>query len=191
MTDNRPEDDLEQYRKDIDAAERKVNSEIDPGLRGVVVAVGVLLLLLSFALPHTGGANGWDVLVGNDAAVAESIALPSRVFVWLALVFGVVFGALALVTRRWALAWLSLAGCAVADVFGMLAIWSRQTLSPSDPGGGPGIGLILGWIVVLVLTFHWIRVVWSRTAVQLAAEQERREKTAEAEQRDIWGDLNK
>ncbi|AQA21135.1 putative transmembrane domain protein [Rhodococcus sp. MTM3W5.2] len=41
---------------------------------------------------------------------------------------------------------------------------------------------------MLVLTFHWLKVVWSRTSLQLAAEQERRQKTAEAEQRTIWGD---
>ena len=55
---------------------------------------------------------------------------------------------------------------------GMLAVWSRQTVGRAAPG--PGIGLIIGWIAVIVLTFHWARVVWSRTAVQLAAEEERR-----------------
>ncbi|MFC7450094.1 hypothetical protein [Rhodococcus daqingensis] len=188
MSKDAHEDPIEQYRKDIDAAERKVAGEIDPGMRAVVVAVAVLVLLLSFMLSHTGSANGWDVLAGDDTALAESIALPSRVFVWLAMVFGVGVSVLALVTRRWALAWIASAGCAVASVFGMLAIWSRQTLPATDPGGGPGIGLILGWIAVLVLTFHWLKVVWSRTAVQLAAEQERRQRTAEAEQRTIWGD---
>lgn len=188
MIKDKHEDPIEHIRKDIEAAERKVTSEIDPGIRGVVVAAGVLVLLLSFTLPHTGSASGWDVLVGNDVALGESIALPSRIFVWLALVFGVVVGALALVTRRWTLAWLALAGTAVASVFGMLAIWSRQTLSPGDPGAGPGIGLVLGWITVMVLTFHWIKVVWTRTSVQLAAEQARREQTAEAERRSIWGD---
>ncbi|MFG1781143.1 hypothetical protein ACGFIU_01770 [Rhodococcus oryzae] len=188
MSKDAHEDPIEQYRKDIDAAERKVAGEIDPGMRAVVVAVAVLVLLLSFMLPHAGSANGWDVLAGDDTAVAESIALPSRIFVWLAMVFGVGVSVLALVTRRWALAWIASAGCAVAFVFGMLAIWSRQTLPPTSTGGGPGIGLILGWIAVLVLTFHWLKVVWSRTSLQLAAEQERRQKTAEAEQRTIWGD---
>ncbi|MBM4494195.1 hypothetical protein GS436_15535, partial [Rhodococcus hoagii] len=94
---------------------------------------------------------------------------------WLALVFGGVFSILALVTRRWVLAWVALAGTAVSTVFGMLAIWSRQTLPVADASGaGPGIGLILGWITVIVLTFHWLKVVWTRTAMQLAAEEARR-----------------
>lgn len=187
MSENQP-DPIEAFRKDIDAAERKVAREIAPSVRTLVVAVGILLLLGTFALPHTGGANGWDVLVGDEAALAEDIALPSRVFVWLALVFGIAFGMLALATRRWALAWVSVAGTAVGSVFGMLAIWSRQTLDPTSPGAGPGLGLILGWILMMVLTFHWMHVVWQRTAVQLAAEEERRRQTSEREQHLLWGD---
>ena len=107
----------------------------------------------------------------------KTIALPSRVFSWLALVFGVGFSMLALLTRRWALAWIALAGSAVASVIGMLAVWSRQTAGPGHPG--PGIGLIVAWIAVILLTFHWARVVWSRTAVQLAAEEARRRTAAD------------
>ncbi len=177
--ENRPgghtPDPIEEYQKDFEAAEKKIAGEIDPGMRAVVVAVCVLVLLLSFTLPHTGSANGWDVLIYAQPAVDEHVKLPSRIFVWLALVFGGVFSILALVTRRWVLAWVALAGTAVSTVFGMLAIWSRQTLPVADASGaGPGIGLILGWITVIVLTFHWLKVVWTRTAMQLAAEEARR-----------------
>ena len=186
---NNDYDPLETYRKDIDAAERKVAREIDPGVRALVVAVGMLLLLLTFALPHAGSANGWDVLVYNQDARDEDIALPSRVFVWLTLVFGIGIGMLALATRRWALAWIAVAGSAVATVFGMFAVWSRQTLDVGSPGAGPGVGLILGWVLIAVLTFHWLHVVWQRTALQLAAEEERRRRTAEVEDDQLlWGD---
>ncbi|MGB6181721.1 MAG: hypothetical protein WBF79_10800, partial [Rhodococcus sp. (in: high G+C Gram-positive bacteria)] len=154
---------------DAAAEERRVSGRIDPGARAVVVAVVVLLLLLSFALPHTGSANAWEVLVGDDDAVAESIALPSRIFVWLALVFAVGFSALALVTQRWALAWIALYGSGVATVLGILAIWSRQTVPPGVTGAGPGLGLVLGWIMVVVLAFHWFKVVWNRSNAQWAA----------------------
>lgn len=181
-------DPSEEFRGDIDAAEKKVAGEIDPGLRALVVAIGMLALVGTFALPHTGAAKGWDVLAGNNVALSEDIALPSRVFVWLTLVFGVVIGMLALATRRWVLAWIAVAGCAVASVFGMFAIWSRQTLEAGSPGGGPGLGLILGWILVMVLTFHWLHVVWQRTAIQMAAEEERRRRTAAQGDQLLWGD---
>ena len=119
--------------------------------------------------------------------IDEHIKLPSRIFVWLALVFGGVFSILALVTRRWVLAWIAVAGTAVSAVFGMLAVWSRQTLPLAESGSaGPGIGLILGWITVIVLTFHWIKVVWSRTAMQLAAEEERRRAAADDADHGDW-----
>jgi hypothetical protein len=173
----------EQLRRDVDAVEKKMAGEIDPGARAVVVAVLVFALLGSLALAHTGRAHGNDVLAGNDIALSESIQLPSRLFVWFALIFGVGFSMLALLTRRWVFAWVALAGSAIACVFGMLAIWTRQTLAPNLPGAGPGIGLVLGWLAVLLLTFHWLRVVWSRTAVQLAAEEQRRNAAAEEERR--------
>ncbi|MCV7423290.1 hypothetical protein H7K45_22310 [Mycobacterium yunnanensis] len=170
--DKRDEPNFEEFKGDLEDAERRVAREINPGARALVVAILVFVILLSFVLPHTGGARGLDVLVGSQAAVDEAIALPSRVFTWLILVFSVGFSILALLTRRWGLAWIALAGSAVACPIGMLAVWSRQTVA--EPHPGPGIGLIVAWIAVILLSFHWARVVWSRTAVHLAAEEERR-----------------
>ncbi|MFV8052620.1 hypothetical protein [Mycobacterium sp. 48b] len=176
------ESDFERFKDDLADVERKVTREFDSGPRAMVVAILVFVVLLSFVLPHTGSSKGFDVLVGDATAVADGISLPSRVFTWLALVFSVGFSTLALITRRWALAWVALAGSAVASALGMLAVWSRQTASGHP---GPGIGLILGWLAVIVLTFHWARVVWSRTALQLAAEEDRRRQAAEQQQRGV------
>lgn len=168
---------FDEFKGDIEDAERRVAREIDPGARALVVAGLVFVILLSFVLPHTGGAKGLDALLGTDAAGEAAVALPSRVFLWLILVFSVGFSILALLTRRWALAWIALAGSAVACPIGMLAVWSRQTVA--EPHPGPGLGLVVAWIAVILLTFHWIRVVWSRTALQLAAEEARRQQMAE------------
>nr|WP_163802963.1 hypothetical protein [Mycolicibacterium anyangense] len=186
---NRPENDgWESYRAEIEAAERKVAGEIQPGARAMVVAILVFVLLVSLILPHTGGARGVDVLAGDDVAIRAGIALPSRIFSWLALVFGVGFSMLALLTRRWALAWVALAGCGLASALGMLAVWSRQTAFGHP---GPGIGLILGWITVILLTFHWARVVWTRTAVQLAAEEQRRREASERQSRTLLEEVDR
>ncbi|MDT5019400.1 MAG: hypothetical protein QOD39_5560 [Mycobacterium sp.] len=179
---------FEDFKGEIEAAERRVAREIDPGARALVIAIGVFVLLLSFMLPHTGGAKGWDVLVGGDAAIRDGVTLPSKVFTWLALVFGVGFSMLALLTRRWALAWIALAGSTVASLSGLLAVWSRQTATAPHPG--PGIGLIVAWIAVIVVTYNWARAVWSRTAVQLAAEEERRRRTAEHQSRGLLDSLD-
>ena len=179
---------FEEFKGDIEAAEHRVAREIDPGARALVIAVAVFVLLLTFALPHTGDANGWDVLVGDDAAIRNGIALPSRVFSWLSLVFGVGFSMLALLTRRWALAWVALAGSTVASFSGLLAVWSRQTAPAPHPG--PGIGLIIAWITVIVLTYNWARAVWARTALQLAAEEERRRAVAERQTKGLLESLD-
>jgi hypothetical protein len=176
------------FRDDIEAAERRIAREIEPGARALVVAILVFVLIGSFVLPHTGDVRGWDVLFSTHGAGKAAIALPSRVFGWLALVFGVGFSMLALLTRRWALAWVALAGSAVASAAGLLAIWSRQTVASGHPG--PGIGLIVAWIAIILITFHWARVVWQRTIVQLAAEQQRRQSAAQRQARTLLETLD-
>jgi len=172
-------DEFEAYKADLEAAERRVAGEIDPGARALVVAILVFILVASFILPHTGGARGVDVLMHSEQAAEAGIALPSRLFSWFALVFGVGFSMLALLTRRWTLAWVALAGTAVAVPLGMLAVWSRQTAAEGLPG--PGIGLLLAWATVILLAFHWARVVWTRNAVQMAAEAQRRQEASQRE----------
>lgn len=185
---SRNEGEFDAFRDDIEAAERRIAGEIEPGARALVVAVLVFVLIGSFVLPHTGDVRGWDVLFSTHGAGKAAIALPSRVFSWLALVFGIGFSMLALLTRRWALAWVALAGSAVASAAGLLAVWSRQTVAHGHPG--PGIGLIVGWIAVILLTFHWARVVWSRTIVQLAAEEQRRRLATHGQSRTLLETLD-
>jgi hypothetical protein len=176
------------FRDDIEAAERRIAREIEPGARALVVAILVFVLIGSFVLPHTGDVRGWDVLFSTRGAGKAAIALPSRVFSWLALVFGVGFSMLALLTRRWALAWIALAGSAVASAAGLLAVWSRQTVASGHPG--PGVGLLVAWIAIILLTFHWARVVWSRTIVQLAAEERRRQAATHLQARTLLETLD-
>jgi hypothetical protein len=189
MTKGKPnQGEFDAFRSDIDEAERRIAREIEPGARALVVSILVFVLLASFILPHTGNVRGWDVLFASHGSAAAAVALPSRVFGWLALVFSVGFSMLALLTRRWALAWVALAGSAVASGAGLLAIWSRQTVAAGQPG--PGVGLVVAWITIIVLTFHWARVVWSRTIVQLAAEEQRRRAAAHRQSRTLLETLD-
>ncbi len=176
---------FEEFRDDLEAVERKIAGEIDPGARAMVVAVAVFVLLLSLVLPHAGSARGLDVILYDATAETEHIGLPSRVFEWFVVVFGICFSSLALVTRRWVLAWIAVAGSAVGSVFGVLSIWHRQTPGLGNyEGAGPGIGLILALLAIVVLTFHWVKVVWSRTALHLEAEEKRRQAAAAREKQE-------
>ena len=176
-------DAFKEYEQDLRKAERKVAGEIDPGARAVVVAIAVLLAMVSLVLPHTGSVTGLEVLSFAPEAAAERVTIVSKIFVYLVAIFGIVVSMLALLTRRWILAWIALCGCAIACVAGMLAWWSRNTpgVGGVQPPSGVGIGLVLGWISVFVLTFHWSRVVWARSSYHLAMEAERRRQAAEQE----------
>ncbi|MBY4569745.1 hypothetical protein ACK8HH_08010 [Gordonia sp. LUNF6] len=179
-------DTFTRYERELRKTEKKVAGEIDPGARAVVVAVCVLLAMVSLVLPHAGDATGLDVLMMTDKATAEHIKLPSEIFVYMLAIFGIGFSTLALITRRWVLAWIALAGTAVDAVAGMLAIWTRNTVGVDETASpsGAGAGLLLGWAVAIVLVFHWARVVWNRNSYHLALEQERR---AEAANREAFG----
>lgn len=173
---------FEFLRRDVDAVERKMAREIEPGRRAVFMAVLFLALLASFTLPHTGDIRGWDVLAGTGALAENNVSPVSRIFVWLALVFGVIASMMALMVRRWGLAWLAFAGTSVATVFGMLAIWSRQTIRADLAGGGPGYGLVIAWVAVGLLAFSWLGVVWSQSTILLAAEERRRQAEQESKE---------
>lgn len=165
---------------DAAVAERSLAGSIDPGPRALVIAVAVLVLAGSFALPLSPGANGWQVLASAPAAVADTITLPSRVFVIMAASFGIVLSILSLVTRIWPVALVTAAGCTVSIVFGLLAIWSRQTIDPASGNPGIGIGLPLAWLAVMVLAFNWATIASRRSAAMYEAEHARRIAAAEA-----------
>lgn len=180
-----PDDGLDAYAKDLRKAEKKVAGEIDPGARAMVVAVAILAAMVSLLLPHSGTVSGLDVLSMHEDTDTEMIMITSTIFVYLLAIFGIGASGLALVTRRWVIAWIALCGNGVACVAGMLAWWSRNTpgVEGVQPPSGVGIGLIIGWLAALVLTFHWSRVVWDRSAYHLALEEERRASEAAAEER--------
>lgn len=152
-------------RTEVDAAERRVTGTLEPGVRGIVIAGAVLVLIAAMVLPHAGRASGWDVLLFDAAAKAEVVILPMRLFAGGVVLFGVVASAVAVLTRRWVFAWVACLGCGLTSFLGLLAVWSRQTLLVGHPGGGPGVGLFLAWVLAVVLTYQWIRLVWSRAGI--------------------------
>lgn len=169
--------DQAQVKDSLAAAERQVARKIDPGKRALVVAIAVLVLIVSFALPHTGDASGLDVITDSSAAHTEQIVITSQLFVWFLALFGILASGAALLTRSWVIAWIATAGCSIAIFLGVLAVWSRQTPGAGDviPANGPGAGLLLGWAAVTVLAFHWARAIWERSVYQLSIADERRQ----------------
>lgn len=154
MTERPADPRLDQELADI---ARGVERRTDPGSTALTVAVAVLVLLASLALPYSGAVRGWEILAG----LAPELGLLPRLFTVTAIGFGVVGSALALATRWWGLAWVCAVGCGFTVVDGVWAIWSRQTVVP-EGGAGPAFGLVLALLAVLVLAVSWVRIALRR-----------------------------
>lgn len=132
-----------------------ISREVDFGPKVLVVAIAIFVLLVAAILRWTAsGATGWQVVSGDPGVTA----LP-RLFSVLALVFGVGLSVASVMTRRWVLVFVTAAGCAVTSVTGVWAVWSQNTV----PGGGPGFGLVLALLAMVVLTGRWAGWAFSRT----------------------------
>lgn len=149
-------EELRELNAEVAGLPDRIERRFDPGPRAVVVAVGVLALIGSVLLPWIGGSAGWEVFAG----IAEYGPLP-RLFTYTLIAFGVLGSVLALLTRRWVIAFVCAVGCGISTVNGIWAIWSRQI--GADSGlTPPQAGLVLGTIGVLVLTFTWAGVALRR-----------------------------
>jgi hypothetical protein len=149
-------EELSSLESELAGVAKRVERRFDPGATAMVVAIGVVALIGALLLPWVGPAVGWQILVG-----AEWFGVLPRMFTVTALAFGVIASALALTTRFWALAWLSAVGCGISFINGLWAIWSRQIGIPQGLDG-PGPGLLLAVVVVLVLAATWARIALRR-----------------------------
>ncbi len=155
MNENSP-DDLAALEAELAEAEHRVVHRVDPGPTALPVAAAVLAVLISLVLPWTGGVPGWQILAG----VANFGLLP-RLFTFTALLFGVLGSAVALAGRQWPVAWTCAVGCGFSVVAGVGAIWSRQVNVPQG-GTGPGIGLVLAALAMVVLAASWVKIAGRR-----------------------------
>jgi hypothetical protein len=162
VNDESPEEEeLSELQAEIDQVERGMGRRIDPGVRAMVIAVCVLVLAICGMLPWVNGTPGYDVLFDQGAGTAKIDILP-RVFAIGVFAFGFLGSALALVLRRWSIAWVSTLGCGLFTVLGIVSIWSQQTTTSHAAGPGPGPGLIVSVLTMLALVIVWVRVVWTR-----------------------------
>jgi hypothetical protein len=140
-----------------EAGQQVVPRTVELGRRGFTIALCTFALIVGQLLPWVGDHAGWQVLVGQGGKVPQLFALTSTLF-------GVFASALALATRRWGLAWVCAIGGWFASVDGVLAIWSQQSSQANGAvGAGPGFGLLLAWIAMVLLAIQWMRTAWSRS----------------------------
>ncbi len=152
------DEELAALQAEIDQVERDVVSHVQPGWWAMVIAVGAFVLLVAALLPWVGSNSGWEILFGQDTG-SYRVGLLPRLFAASSLLFGVLLSAATMFTRRWGLAWLCALGSAFSVVHGIWAVWSRQT---AEDAPGPGIGMILALLAMVVLAVQWLRLAFSR-----------------------------
>jgi hypothetical protein len=157
VTESRGSGELAELAAEIDEAGARASRTVELGRRGFTIAVFTFVLLICLILPWVGDYAGWQVLAGEGGGIPQLFAATSTGI-------GIFASALALVTRRWWLAWVSAAGGWFASVDGLLAIWSQQSShAPGAAGGGPGFGMIVAWIAMICLAVQWMRTAFSRS----------------------------
>lgn len=144
----------DQMREEIDEVGRHAARTVELGVRAVVIAVAVFVLLVGLVLPWMNGASGLEILIGQESGKASMVP---RLFAATAVLFGVIASALALTTRRWFFTWVGAAGGWFASVDGVLAIWSRQS-----SGSDLGVGLVIAVVAMVVIAYQWFRTAASR-----------------------------
>ncbi|SEF34033.1 hypothetical protein SAMN05421837_107176 [Amycolatopsis pretoriensis] len=157
MTESKGNGELAELAAEIDEVGDRASRTVELGRRGFTIAVFTFVLLICLILPWVGDKAGWQVLAGEGGGIPQLFAATSTGV-------GIVASALALVTRRWWLAWVCAAGGWFASVDGLLAIWSQQSSHASGAaGGGPGYGLIIAWLAMICLAVSWMRTAFSRS----------------------------
>ncbi|MEJ8280938.1 hypothetical protein [Pseudonocardia spirodelae] len=134
-----------QTRAEIESAGRGVTRRIDPGGRAMLIAVAIVAAVAALLLPWVAGTPGWRVLSGGASGPLPTL------FSFTLTATAIVVSAAALLTRLWVLALVAAVGCGITSVTGLWAIWSQQT----GNGAGPGFGMVLGVVAVVLLTFVW------------------------------------
>jgi hypothetical protein len=148
---------LDELAAEIDEVGERAARTVELGRRGFVIAVLVFALLVGQVLPWVGGHAGWQVLVGQGGPIPQLFAATSTVV-------GVGASVVGLATRRWGMAWICAIGGWFASVDGVLAVWSQQSShANNEVGGGPGIGLILALVAIVLLAANWMRTAFSRS----------------------------
>lgn len=164
---------------DVRRQDRVLGRRLVIGKAYLASAVLIVLLAGALALPHSEGVRGLDVLFFTDVAQAQQTTLPSQLFVLLYSVGTILFGGIMVITQKWWAAGIAWSASCVAVVYGVLAIWLRQSGRGPDPDfvgfGGPGIGMYLSEILVFALALTLAGVLWARVPEQRSLEESARE----------------
>lgn len=158
---------------DLAEHERSVAARLDMSGHRVALLGGPLLVVLSWFLPYTGPILGIDLAFVTPKSIDYGIAPQERMFVWLSALGPVALTLGGYFLKSTKLAQIGWIISGIAMFFSIFAIWMRQT---RDSGMGPGPGMILGAIAILIVVYGLYSVVTLRSAEQEKAAEARRQR---------------
>ena len=167
---------------DLAVAERRAAGTIVLGSSVPALVIGMVVILVAFFLPHSGQVHGYDVLLFSQRSEAFVTTLPERVYIWLALVGGVLLTLGTVISRSSLVAWVNWALTGIGWFYAVLAIGMRQSRPPTEPGDGPSVGLILGFIGLLIVFITLSSRLLRRGAVQKMLADRRRDEAGKDEE---------
>ena len=139
----------------------------------IVLIIGLVGGLATFALPHAGDVLGFNVLTNTGAAADMPVTMPERIYSICLTLFTVLGTATVLATRNALLSYISAAGSFFAFGFSIFSVWMRQTGPGSNSGFSPSIGLFVGMLSAFLVCAALVTIVFKRTPAQIAAAEAR------------------
>lgn len=167
---------------DLAKAERQAAGTVVLGSSLPVLLCGLIVVLVSIFMPHSGAVRGYDVLFFSDVAQTYVTTLPERVYAWLALVGGVMMTLGTVVSRSSLVLWINWILTGIGWVYAVLAIGMRQSRPPTEPGDGPSFGLVMGAVGMVVIFIALSARLLRRGAVQKAIAEKRRAEAGKDEE---------
>ncbi|MEJ5927080.1 hypothetical protein WG915_00425 [Corynebacterium sp. H128] len=149
-------DSAENSAQELAEQERQAARRLDMSGYRVPLFAGSLIIVVSWFLPYTGNITGLDIALFSQRSVDYGIAVPERAFVLLCALGPVALTWAAYFLKSTRIAQVAWFFSGISMFYSIFAIWMRQT---RDQGYGPGPGLIVAALAVLLVVYGLYNVV--------------------------------
>lgn len=156
--------------QELAALEKSTAKTLSLGSKKWYLIAGVVLFLLSLALPHIRGVMGWQVLFFTDTASEAGIRLAEYVFYCLGIIGVVIFSLGTVVFKRTWMSYIAWIISCVTLVYSVFATWMRQTSTGTDVTT-INIGMMVATIAAACAVWGLSGVILARSDRQMEIAQ--------------------
>ncbi|CAB0611792.1 hypothetical protein CIP107538_01693 [Corynebacterium diphtheriae] len=128
------------------------------------------LFAVGLVLPHSGNAQGWQVLTFSSAAAGSGVKLAEYIFVLIGFIAAIVCNLFLILTRRTVAANIGFLLSGIALLMSLFAMWMRLQSKENEGFSGIGIGFGIEILAVVVLVYALSALVFSKSQEQRQIE---------------------